>query len=358
MRASLLIDGPGLWAYNVELSKVEDTVIGRTRAADIVLPDEKVSGKHAIIQFNKEKRVWQLKDLGSSNGTLLNGVRASESQLKDGDRIRLGSTEAVFKDRESRVSEREWDKTVLRMSRHALALKEALQKKSQEEIVVIPDLHLAPTEEQREMAHQENPGAPSSMIYEEDEFDPERYRQRTEEAEKAGKKAEDMMWVAEKFAEIIGELAKAKEHDKTEVYRVALKYLRDLMKVENGFLMIPNRETRRWVIEAWVGNNKEWTRYEKEHPVPLTVANDAYRQDMIVSNVYGESAESISNSASLMQLNVQSYIAVPLKREGKKAGLFYFDVRNTLVKFEDRQVQLAQRVGNYMLEFDAKLNET
>ncbi len=355
MRASLLIDGPGLWAYNIELSKVDDTLIGRTRAADVVLPDEKVSGKHAFIRFDKEKRVWIVKDLGSSNGTLVNGVRAEETQLRDGDRLRIGSTEALFKDKETRQANKEWDKTVLRMSRHAKALKEALQKKSNDEVVVIPELHLAPSDEQKERAQREDPGAPSSLVYEEDEFDPDRFRQSATEVERAGRTAGDVIWVAEQFAEIIGELAISKEQDKAEIYRMALGFLRDAMKVENGFLMIPNRQTRRWVIEAWVGNNKEWTRYEKEHPVPLTVANDAYRQGTIVSNVYGEGSESISNSASLMQLNVQSYIAITLKREGKKAGLLYFDVRSALVRFQERQVQLAQRVGNYMLEFDAKL---
>lgn len=353
MRASLLIDGPGLWAYNVELSKVDPTVVGRTRQADIVLPDEKVSSRHARIVWNKDAKQWRLEDLDSSNGTLVNGVRIKELVIRDGDRLRFGSTEAIFKDKATRVGEDAWDKTVLRMSRHAVALQEALKRKSRDEVVVIPDLHLGPTDEEREMARLQNPGAPSSVIYEENEFDPDRFRAPAGQA--AGKSADDLIWVAETFASIIGELAKCPDRDQDSLYRIALGRLREILGVENGFLMIPNRETRRWVIEAWVGNNKEWTKYEKEHPVPLTVANDAYRQDIIVSNVYGDGAESISNSASLLQLRVQSYIAIPLKRQGRKAGLLYFDIRNAMVKFQERQVQLVSRVGNYLIELESEV---
>ena len=67
------------------------------RASDCALPikDRYLSRKHAeIVAANG---TWLLKDLGSANGTYLNGTRVERDQeLKTGDRIRLGDTEIVF----------------------------------------------------------------------------------------------------------------------------------------------------------------------------------------------------------------------------------------------------------------------
>lgn len=67
------------------------------RASDCVIPvkDRYLSRKHAELLAVDGK--WTLRDLGSANGTYLNGNRVSaDSPLKSGDRIRLGDTELLF----------------------------------------------------------------------------------------------------------------------------------------------------------------------------------------------------------------------------------------------------------------------
>jgi pSer/pThr/pTyr-binding forkhead associated (FHA) protein len=67
-------------------------LIGR-EGADIVLDDEKVSRKHAEIGLYGPG-AYVLRDLASTNGTLLNGRRISEkAKLKHEDLIRIGDTE-------------------------------------------------------------------------------------------------------------------------------------------------------------------------------------------------------------------------------------------------------------------------
>lgn len=69
--------------------------IGRSRDNNLVILDTRLSRRHAEIRFADE--CFQVADLGSVNGTFLNGVRIETSQpLKDGDRIRTGSLEFVF----------------------------------------------------------------------------------------------------------------------------------------------------------------------------------------------------------------------------------------------------------------------
>ncbi len=63
-------------------------VIGRGRGADIVLAEPTISRSHAAIGYDAEG--FFVQDLGSTNGTLVNGTRSERQQLKDGDEIRMG----------------------------------------------------------------------------------------------------------------------------------------------------------------------------------------------------------------------------------------------------------------------------
>jgi hypothetical protein len=66
--------------------------IGRTTDNDIVLPEARVSRKHASIEFKKPSYV--LSDLGSSNGTFLNNMKLCPPQtvaLQNWDKIRIAS---------------------------------------------------------------------------------------------------------------------------------------------------------------------------------------------------------------------------------------------------------------------------
>ena len=65
--------------------------IGRSEARDIILFDPAASRNHATIEsFGGD--IW-FRDQGSGNGSFVNGHRVREQCLRDGDRVRVGSTE-------------------------------------------------------------------------------------------------------------------------------------------------------------------------------------------------------------------------------------------------------------------------
>lgn len=64
------------------------TVIGRGRAADLVIVEPTISREHAELGFDANG--FYVRDLGSTNGTHVNGQRAERLALKDGDEIHMG----------------------------------------------------------------------------------------------------------------------------------------------------------------------------------------------------------------------------------------------------------------------------
>jgi pSer/pThr/pTyr-binding forkhead associated (FHA) protein len=65
-------------------------IAGRSPDADIVLADDTVSRKHARF-FRARNLVW-VRDLGSRNGTIVNGAAIERHCLREGDRIAIGSS--------------------------------------------------------------------------------------------------------------------------------------------------------------------------------------------------------------------------------------------------------------------------
>ncbi len=70
--------------------------IGRDPSNDVVLPDAMVSRRHAVIEFRGSQ--YFLRDCNSSNGSLVNGDRVSERNLRDGDLVAIGTARMLFRE--------------------------------------------------------------------------------------------------------------------------------------------------------------------------------------------------------------------------------------------------------------------
>jgi adenylate cyclase len=71
--------------------------LGRSDTNNVVLPDDRVSRRHAMIQTQGQEEFWLI-DLGSSNGTYLNGRRITQPRpLTDKDRVEVGDHAFTFR---------------------------------------------------------------------------------------------------------------------------------------------------------------------------------------------------------------------------------------------------------------------
>lgn len=86
----------GVMADTTFFIKKDVTTIGSNPDNDIYLSDKSVSRKHAAIKADEGKR-YEVRDFGSVNGIYINGEKTERKFLKDGDIIRFGSIETIFK---------------------------------------------------------------------------------------------------------------------------------------------------------------------------------------------------------------------------------------------------------------------
>lgn len=87
-----LMDTTNNRTYDLAASRL---LIGRESKNDIAVHDVNASRTHAELRFEPQG-VWTITDLGSTNGTLVNGREIASQPLAEGDHITIGMTNFVF----------------------------------------------------------------------------------------------------------------------------------------------------------------------------------------------------------------------------------------------------------------------
>lgn len=91
VRASI-IDTTNNRTYSLATARL---LMGRESQNDIVVHDINASRTHAELRLEPQG-VWVITDLGSTNGTLVNGAEIASHLLREGDRITIGMTNFIF----------------------------------------------------------------------------------------------------------------------------------------------------------------------------------------------------------------------------------------------------------------------
>jgi pSer/pThr/pTyr-binding forkhead associated (FHA) protein len=92
-------------AVRVALGDLQEVTVGRDSqrslarqgtTATLSVPDQEISRKHLAV--HRQPSGWEVADLGSKNGILVNGEPASSATLTDGDLIEAGGTLLMFRE--------------------------------------------------------------------------------------------------------------------------------------------------------------------------------------------------------------------------------------------------------------------
>jgi pSer/pThr/pTyr-binding forkhead associated (FHA) protein len=86
--ASIVFASGPMAGSEVVLEK-ERVTLGRGTGVDVIVQDASISHVHAALELTSEG--FRLRDLGSTNGVLVNGATVEVADLKHGDRFQLGA---------------------------------------------------------------------------------------------------------------------------------------------------------------------------------------------------------------------------------------------------------------------------
>lgn len=89
-----LVEGEGV-PPRFELGK-DDLVVGRGTEAEIQLPSDKVSRKHALIRRRNQE--YSVYDLDSLHGVFLNGIRVHSAVLRDEDVVQFADVVFIYRE--------------------------------------------------------------------------------------------------------------------------------------------------------------------------------------------------------------------------------------------------------------------
>ena len=75
---------------NVRTINTECVIVGRSKQADVSVEDDKLSRNHFMVVKSEGK--FEIKDLNSANGLIVNGKKTRQAVLTGNDRIKAGET--------------------------------------------------------------------------------------------------------------------------------------------------------------------------------------------------------------------------------------------------------------------------
>ena len=92
--SALLVVQRGPGAGSRYLLDTDLSTVGRHPESDIFLDDITVSRRH--VEFRRDAGTFRVHDVGSLNGTYLNGDRVDDAELQSGDEVRIGKFRLIF----------------------------------------------------------------------------------------------------------------------------------------------------------------------------------------------------------------------------------------------------------------------
>jgi adenylate cyclase len=269
-------------------------VLGRSTTASVRLADREVSRKHS--QIDREGEDFILRDLGSSNGTFLNGKRIfGPSRLKDGDEVVIGTSKMEFRVAAGKAKNAE----IVHSSDGGGELEGVVAR-------VEAKANFAPVEQVHDINQLKR--------------DYERLR------------------VGHEFSNYV-----RLERDLNELLARILQIAFDLIPCDNGVILLRDATSRELVIQAM--------RQRKPGQGKVLVSDtllsqvQATREGVLTSDAIAD--ERFQSSHSIIALGVRSAMAVPLLNTSgdEVKGIMFLDSRERIAAFTTKDLEVLSAIA-------------
>jgi len=270
-----------------------DNVVGRENGATIVLNDQTTSRAHACIKVDNGQSV--LSDVGSANGTFLNGVRISHpTRLKRGDQVRCGSTLLVYQGDTGAPSPA--PETGVDIDENGMLVDSAIVATvpSSEDSVIIPT--------------------------------PE-----------AGVKAIDNL---RSLYKLIADISTFLNLD--DLVEYALERVFELLEADRGFIMFIDEAGKMSVMASKGG---EGSRGDEVPPVSHTIIDEVVSGKVGVLSSNAMSDKRFAAGKSVHNFGIRSAICVPLMGRERVLGVIQVDCSVTDKSYSTEQLRLLTAIG-------------
>lgn len=314
-QARLIVEGRGNWVYTHPIPEDGRVTIGRGETNDIDLGDLHASTRHAEVVQNG--KVFTLKDLGSRNGTYLNGEKVKEGKLRHGAEIRVGTTSMSF------VTDDEQSFTA---SQPPSAPPEKDPGQALEPILERLD---GLRGEMESSASQPDSGEFLSQVVEDLQLELKEARSTIDRLNKVNE-----------FIRLLG----TPNLTPVQLLSGALYFMCTEVKGENGFIMQIDPKTKKWSVRCRFGEIRDWEASndagDKQLPMSLTLVEEALRTGQPVITQSAVDDPRFMEAKSIGFLGIQTCLCYPLFSEGKPAGVVYTDRRNSRHAFSSGEEKL------------------
>ncbi|MBI2943650.1 MAG: FHA domain-containing protein [Candidatus Wallbacteria bacterium] len=275
--------------------------VGREAGCDILINDEQLSRKHALIAAADSR--FYLIDFKSSNGVQVNGRRVEESLLNDGDKITMGAQEFIFSGPRSDIAER--GKAAEKQAAGAIAGK-----------------LLSPGRDPGG-----DPGESLGKLLKQDTLSLLKNRQ-IDKADSTNK-----LLILYKVATVITSVLDIKEL-LNKVMDLAL----EVLYADRGFIMMPNEKGELLPVVS-----KSVERDAPKGailPVSRSIAHYTYEKGDPVLTQDALIDKRFQQSGSIQMYNIRSAMSVALQTRNKRLGVLYIDNRIQSSCFNDEDLNL------------------
>ncbi len=282
----LVLRGPS--GNAIEFAIAGPTVIGRSTGATVQLADREVSRRHTGIEPDGSGFVVQ--DLGSSNGTFLNGRRLySPLRLKDGDELLVGTTRLVFRSGEEKEG--------------------PVYRTTDEKAPVVASVEAA------------------------------RVFQSAEEVKDAGqlKRDYERLRIAHEFQRYV-----RLERDLHALLSRILEIAFELIPADNGVILLKDDRTSELVVEA--------VRQKRSHGAKVLISETLLahvattKRGVLTSDALDDAR--FNASESIIGLGVRSGMAVPLLSGDEVKGVMFLDSRERIGAFTMKDLEVLGAIAS------------
>ncbi len=323
--------------FNFPISK-DKVSIGRSNDNDLTLADNTVSRYHTEIQ--KRKNDYILADLGSYNGTRLNGKSIQKVFLKHGDKIQIGSSKLTFLINGNSLDQAE-DSVVLTVEKDSAVDRQIVRSsplerhgQSQELLVSLEDKN----EEKR---------GKSDFALKKERFNSQEYL-----AELA--RNNKVLFVLYEISRHLNQI-----HDFNELLSKIMDLILMVIDADYGFLVLAGGPNGDNLIPVVVKHKTEHGKSKREIKASRTLIDKVIngKVALLTSNAMTDSR--LDGAKSVMIQQIRSAICVPLWREDKIIGVIQLDSVRIDNQFNQDDLELLKAIGSQaaMVIEQSALNE-